>query len=169
MGFLLAAQLWGFSDQQTSYPAWDTRGSEEIVWFLWMQQFETLTFLTNNFCQHLPVWRCEGQKSSKGIIVLEMPLPYRQQENLGIYVILSKPKAKYLYLDYSETFRLSGQLLFLSSELPWSEEWVRGSIRTKGTSLNTNLEGCTNSHGHLSTHHYYQAFFLPGSSFTSPF
>lgn len=61
VGFLPAVQSWGFSDQQTSYPAWDTCGSEEIVWYLWMQQFETLTFLTNsnNFCQHLPVWRCE--------------------------------------------------------------------------------------------------------------
>lgn len=39
--------------------------------------------------------------------------PGTQQENLGICVILSNPKAKYLHLDYSKTFCLPNQLLFL--------------------------------------------------------
>lgn len=39
--------------------------------------------------------------------------PGTQQENLRISVIRSKPKAKYLHLDYSKTFCLLSQLLFL--------------------------------------------------------
>lgn len=39
------------------------------------------------------VWVTD-EKSSKGITVLVMPLAYIQQGNIGIYVILSKPKAK---------------------------------------------------------------------------
>lgn len=39
--------------------------------------------------------------------------PGTQQENLGISVIRSKPKDKYLHLDYSKTFCLPSRLLFL--------------------------------------------------------
>lgn len=78
--FSLTVQLWGISDQQTSCPGWDTCG-------LWRDSVVPLnaTVWDLNFSgkhkQFLPaftnveVW-VTYEKSSKGIIVLEMPLAY---------------------------------------------------------------------------------------------
>lgn len=90
--------------------------------------------------------------------------PGTQQENLGISVICSKPKAKYLHLDYSKTFCLPSQLLFLCGmeDEPLWPEGCKGDLTSSKPMHLTSQECCTNSGRYISTHHDCQAFFLPG-------
>lgn len=96
MRISLTAQLWGISVQQTSsYPGWDTCASEEIVWHLWLQQFGTLTFLTNssNFLPaftSVEVWATDG-KVGQGHYCLG-DAPGIQQRILGFMRLFLNPK-----------------------------------------------------------------------------
>lgn len=96
MRISLTVQLWGISVQQTSsYPGWDTCASEEIVWHLWLQQFGTLTFLTNS-SNFLPALTSVSDRwESRARALLSWRCSSHTAENPGIYETLSKPKAKY--------------------------------------------------------------------------